>query len=397
MAMKDKCDIEHFLDNKDFCEWAKGNKSELDSFFSNYERNNPQHSKTFQDAVKVIKTLSEENISVPFSHKTEVWKIIKQKAKQKRPTFSIARKIIRIAAILLFIISVGSTIYLITDESEFNKQMNSFPKEASTETTLYLDEKKEIEITSSNSEVAYQKNGNEVVINASEKYTQEPKEKKEELVYNQLTVPYGKKSKVLLADGTKVWLNAGSRLIYPTKFGEKNRVVFLEGEGFFDVSKDEAKPFFIHTSLMKVKVVGTSFIVKAYPGDNTEEAIVATGVVSVSYENKLITATEKLYPNQRAVAQKEKTDFEISDIKIKDYTAWLEDMFIFNDEPMGLVLKKIARYYGLSIEWESPVEIKKLHGKLDLKQDYKKVIETLAITSNCIFYENNDTIYFKSK
>ncbi len=398
MGLKDKSNIEHFLDNKDFCEWAKGNKPELDSFFNEYISLNPQHSKSFDDAINVIQTLNKDNTHVPLSHKVELWEIIQKKAKHKRSSFYVGKKAIRYAAIILLLVSVGSTIYMLTNENEYKKQMSYFPKEIATETTLFLDEKKEIEINAINSKITYQNNGNEVIVNDTAKYTQQqPKEKHEELVYNQLTVPYGKKSKIILADSTTVWLNAGSRLIYPTKFAQKNRTVFLEGEGFFDVSKDETRPFFIHTSLMKVRVVGTSFVIKAYPENNTEEAIVATGVVTVSYSNKLISTTEKLYPNQRAVATNDKTDFDVSEIQINDYTSWLDDMFIFNDEPMGFVLQKIARYYNLSIEWDSVVEMKRLQGKLDLKQDYRKVLETIAITSNCTINENNDIIYFKTK
>lgn len=397
MGLKNKSDIDHFLDNKDFCEWAKGNKPELGLFFNEYISKNPQYNKSFYDAIYVIQALNKDNIKVSLSHKTELWDIIRKKARQNKSTFYIVKSAIRYAAVILFVISVGSALYMLTDEDQYEKQMSYFPKEISTETTLFLDEKKEIEINAINSKITYQNNGSEVIVNDTAKYTQQPKEQHEELVYNQLTVPYGKKSKIILADSTTVWLNAGSRLIYPTKFAQKNRTVFLEGEGFFDVSKDETRPFFIHTSLMKVRVVGTSFVIKAYPENDTEEAIVATGVVSVSYSNKLISTKEEIYPNQRAVAAKDKTDFDVSEIKIKDYTSWLDDMLIFNDEPMGLVLQKIARYYNLSIEWDSVVEIKKLQGKLDLKQDYRKVLETVAITSNCTIYENNDIIYFKTK
>lgn len=396
MNLNEKNTIESFLDDPDFREWVKGNKPELNDYYNLFIQENPG-CKSFHEAVFVIKSLNENYIITPYSVKAKQWETIKQKAYNSQQSKSVSKRILQYAAILLLVISVGSTIYLISDNHEFEKQMNSFPHEMSTETKLFLNENKEIEITARNAEITYNNKGNEVTVSDLGKYKQEKKEAKEELVFNQLSVPYGKKSTIFLADGTKVWLNAGSRLVYPTSFGRKNRTVFLEGEAFFEVAKDEDKPFFIHTPLMKVRVVGTSFVVKAYPGDKTEETIVASGVVSVSYTNKLLGATIELHPNQRAITTTDYTDFEVSEIKIKDYTAWLEDMFIFNDEPMGLVLKRIARYYNLEINWDSLVEVKKLNGKLDLKQDHRKVLETIAITSKTDFYEDNNTFHFKPK
>ncbi|MDR2449241.1 MAG: FecR family protein [Prevotellaceae bacterium] len=115
------------------------------------------------------------------------------------------------------------------------------------------------------------------------------------------TVPLGSKSQIILTDGTKVWLNAGSRLSYSTAFASQNRRVLLEGEGYFEVATNPDLPFEVKTSLLIVRAIGTSFNVKAYPNDSTVETILVEGKLEVSREHSgdVPTTNVLLQPNQR--------------------------------------------------------------------------------------------------
>jgi ferric-dicitrate binding protein FerR (iron transport regulator) len=121
------------------------------------------------------------------------------------------------------------------------------------------------------------------------------------LAYYETIVPLGAKSEIVMIDGTKVWLNAGSRLRYSTSFALHDRNVFLEGEGYFEVAHNEKLPFEVKTSMLNVKAIGTSFNVKAYPNDSTIETILVEGKVEVSrlQDNALDKALVFLQPRQR--------------------------------------------------------------------------------------------------
>ena len=103
----------------------------------------------------------------------------------------------------------------------------------------------------------------------------------EKIIYNELDIPIGSKSKITLSDGTQIWLNAGSTLKYPSKFSDKKREIFFEGEAFFDVSKDKNRPFIVRTSEINIRVLGTKFNVKSYPEDNIIEATLVSGSIEI--------------------------------------------------------------------------------------------------------------------
>ena len=102
---------------------------------------------------------------------------------------------------------------------------------------------------------------------------------------NQVVVPFGKKSSIELADGTKVWLNAGSRMAFPDRFTGSRREIFLEGEAFFNVTPDKSMPFYVKTKEVVIRVLGTKFNVSAYEADNEVVTVLVEGTVSMR-ENK---------------------------------------------------------------------------------------------------------------
>ena len=132
--------------------------------------------------------------------------------------------------------------------------------------------------------------------------------------------PRGSKATVLLSDGSRVVLNADSKLRYPREFSRNERSVFLEGEAYFDITKDRKRQFLVKTSDMTVKVYGTSFNVKSYPGENTTEATLVEGSISIfkhDTNGEMLKEEYKMKPNQRMVLYKEQTQetVEVEEIK----------------------------------------------------------------------------------
>lgn len=177
--------------------------------------------------------------------------------------------------------------------------------------------------------------------------------KKEKLVYNELTVPYGKKFQIVLSDGTEVFLNAGTSFKYPVKFinGKKRQVYLLSGEAYFDVTKDTKHPFIVNTDEMCIRVLGTEFNVSSYPEDPTISTVLVEGYVSLFGKNEVYNDDETSLLESGHMANWNKSNKEIS-INLVDtslYTSWKNGKLIFKNLQFKNIVKKLERHYNVSI------------------------------------------------
>lgn len=154
---------------------------------------------------------------------------------------------------------------------------------------------------------------------------------------------------VTLPDGTKVWLNAGSTLRYPSPFVGEMRDVQLTGEAFFDVAEDAARPFIVHTSDLDVKVLGTAFNVKSYPGDGTTEAVLVRGSVQVEKLSFLKKERVKMIPNERIVYSRETSELSKTAVDPNHFIGWKDGTLRFDNEPMSSVIPVLERWYSIKI------------------------------------------------
>lgn len=168
----------------------------------------------------------------------------------------------------------------------------------------------------------------------------------------------GQKMQMTLPDGTRVWLNSGSKLLYAADFNSKNRIVKLEGEGFFRVTKNENKKFIVKTSSVDIIVKGTSFDVSAYHDDREIRISLLEGEVAIS--DKEGNRISGLHPNELAVISRENlgcTVYKKEDAEI--YRAWTHDQLTFYNADTHEIIKKFERWYGIHITWIDPDEKQK--------------------------------------
>lgn len=178
----------------------------------------------------------------------------------------------------------------------------------------------------------------------------------------------GEKSTFMMEDGTRVTLNADSRLEYAANFPQESREVYLTGEAFFDVHSDAQKPFIIHTNKMDIKVLGTAFNVKSYPNETSTEATLLKGAIEVTVadnpsEKIILKPSQKLVVNnydstkKRSVALKDvvpalttMTYFQQKDTVIME-TSWLQNKLVFQDEDFETLARRMERWYNISIRF----------------------------------------------
>lgn len=211
-------------------------------------------------------------------------------------------------------------------------------------TTKIINTENSSKLISDNGKVIGNQKGNELV------YNTEVDKINEKLVYNTLFVPYGKRFKIKLSDGTLVHLNAGSSLKYPIKFlkGQK-RTVFLNGEAYFSVTKDLNHPFIVNAEELNIEVLGTEFNVSSYPEDAESNVVLVEGSVGMYKINNTLNEATMLIPGVKGTLNKESKKISTEKVNTFIYTSWREGGLFFRKMTFKNIAKKIERHYNMKI------------------------------------------------
>jgi ferric-dicitrate binding protein FerR (iron transport regulator) len=207
-----------------------------------------------------------------------------------------------------------------------------------------------------------------------------------------LNVGYGDQRALTLSDGTRIRLNAGSRLVYPDRFTGTTREVTLEGEAFFDVAPQASMPFLVHTGKLTIKVLGTSFDVRDYKEDADITTTLVTGKVQVTMDNDpdrnvILAPREKLVVAKADTQTHSKSPlpgglrYQVRYVNNLAETAWMENKLIFNDEPFEEVAMELERKYNVAVEFETDaLRDEHLSGVFD-KENLQQVLDILRATT----------------
>lgn len=303
-------------------------------------------------------------------------------AKQLRNTRSLIYSLLKYAAVaLVFAVMGGLAVYLTMEQKVEFQQFASQPIEnpSSSQGPLLITSNGEnVNLKKSNSLVDYSRSGS-VVLNNDSVIRAEGAPN----VLNQLVIPYGNQSKVVLADNSVVWLNAGSRLVYPTSFSGKTREVILFGEAFFEVSKNQKMPFVVKTTDLEIRVLGTKFNISAYSEDKIVQTVLTEGSVAIRRKNARFYEKELvLKPNQLASFNRISNETKVYEVDIDYYTLWIKGLLSFDEVDYNRILKKVERFYNVRINFAEPnLGSIRISGKLDLKQSREEVLEYLGMVS----------------
>jgi hypothetical protein len=362
-----------FVLDKNFVELVTGKFDPLNSV-ELLKEELPEKSLEIGLAVEVVKALQSSDEEQPAGRILELWKnVINDRGRQIR------LQIFRYAAAVLFAIGIGSSALYIHHRHTSIENFVSSGENSENEATLILADGKKVDISGNKSVIQYTGDGTSVLVNDSTKVKQVNVANS----FNQMIVPFGKRSSMELSDGTKVWLNSGSKLVYTPVFKGEIREVFLEGEAYFEVAKNADKPFYVRTVAFKIKVLGTKFNVKAYSDDNQSNTVLSEGKVSMKLNDQLFSKEVILSPYQKSTLLRNSDTFQISKVDdISKYTSWIYGYLEFDRENLADVLKSISRYYNINIELKLGDKPKIISGKLDLKTEHERMLNGLARLSN---------------
>lgn len=388
--------VEDFLLDQEFVLEVKARNSET---WEEFLRTHAYCKQSMIEARRIIELFDvKDELPLDALRKARLWEQINTYNQSTKAT---SRKIYlyrSVAAAVMLAVVLAAGLYLTESRSNqwYFESTDASGKPELAKSTLILSdgnqvalENKRSSLTVLDSAKAIRIDGDQIV---SVKEQEQKKNRKEEL--NKVIVPYGDETSLQLADGTMVWLNAGSRIAFPTEFSNI-RKVHLEGEAYFEVAKDNNRPFIVSTHDVDVKVYGTKFNVSAYRNDDYTEAVLLEGSISL-VENKSVFKIETfMAPGQKATYARPTKDILLEKTKTPElYTSWREGWYQFSDVDLTYVTHKLERFYNVQFEFDDDVisNSSRVSGKLELKKSLDEVLAVLAKVSKTEYQRLGDKV-----
>lgn len=291
------------------------------------------------------------------------------------------------AAIVLMMFSLGLYIYLYNNKTEIVAKDEQFKNDVgpggnkavltlADGTRIILDEIQDGTITNQGNTVVSKSKDGQIIYDLSSDQLSSVSE----IAYNTISTPKGGQYQVILPDGSKVWLNAASYLKFPTKFTGKERKVELTGEAYFEIEKNKKAPFEVTLNDMKVEVLGTHFNVTGYDDDEYHTATLLEGSVKISNKTDQIL----LNPGQQAVLNKS-DDIKVRSVDAEEAIAWKNGYFLFNNENIGSIMRKISRWYNVEVVFQGNMSDKEFTGTISRFKNVSEVLKLLELTKDVHF------------
>lgn len=212
--------------------------------------------------------------------------------------------------------------------------------------------------------------------------------------YNSIQTPNGGQYRLVLPDGTGVWLNAASSLRYPTRFTGNERRVSVTGEVYFEVAKMPARPFIVEKDGMEIRVLGTHFNVNSYADEPDLRVTLLEGSITVKSTHQAATRSLTLRPGQQARLTRNGEQQLTSDIDVDEVMAWKNGLFDFSNADIQTIMRQIARWYDLSVVFQGAIPPRAFSGKITRSTNLSNVLKILE-QSNIHFEVENRTIVVK--
>jgi ferric-dicitrate binding protein FerR (iron transport regulator) len=333
-------------------------------------------------------------------NKEKVWANLEEALFEKKTLEFTPRRIMRLAAtILLPILVAGGLAYwfLRTPSVQTLAEIDTAIKPGSQKAVLILSDGGTIELGQADSRETLHDGGASIIDeNKGITYRFETGgDRLTKAVFNELRTPRGGGYNLQLADGTKVWLNAGSSLRYPVAFPDSTRQIFLNGEAYFEVTHS-GQPFIVTTGDMNTRVLGTSFNISAYSDDDAFLTTLVEGRVRVELmdEFSAISTSTILEPDEQATLILSASEIFTAPVNASSYVSWIHGKMEFHNETLEIVMKRLARWYDFTYTFENE-EARGFHfsARLDKEESISQILRMLEMTTDVKFeYRDNSIV-----
>lgn len=389
--------IRNLIYTHEFFDWVINPNSDSDLYWNQFILDHSSREKEIDNSIFIIKALRKKEKGMDEASILQLWsRILTNKKDRKIFFFRLPGWVV--AASVALLLCVSEIIYFQLNQSKnapIDYQSIVKDEAQNNEIKLIFADQSEKILASKDLEIKYNKNG-EIEVNSDKLVSQKLAESTSNVgQLNQLVVPRGKRlNNLILSDGTKLWLNSGSRAIFPVVFTKKNREIFLEGEAYLEVAHDQSKPFFVVTNQIRVKVLGTKFNISAYPDDMATSVVLVEGSVEATIDSKKVT----MKPNQLLTYEKSSGQTVFRDTDVLPIISWKDGWMYCEKEKMETIALRLSRYYNTTIEFKD-IEAKEitLTGKLDLKTECADIFKAISSTAPIIFEAQNGSIIISNK
>ena len=326
-------------------------------------------------------------------HREQVWNKIEKQIAPQRSRLSL--RWIGYAASVMILVVAGWFAFQMSDNKDSVQEGKKVARitPGTQKAILHLDNGEQVVLADNNTVIVEDSlSGKIEQVDKTLVYQTESTVKEERL--NVLEIPNGGEFQVTLADGSRVWLNAGTKLTYPIAFVGKERRVHLDGEGYFEVVRDENQPFIVEINGMEVKVLGTSFNLRSFAADNRSTATLVSGKIEV----KTPTRHVELSPNQQADLVVGENKLDVREVDAVVYGAWTKGKFVFRRERLETILDDVSRWYNVTVFYEqSRVKEILFSGIVERYADISETLKMLEKTGKVSFIVDEQKIIVRAK
>jgi len=378
---------EQFLDDAFFIQWIKGESPAANDYWNEWINSNPPNLGEMKVAEKQLwAIILAKRIKAESADANEVWERIQNSLATKKPS-----KILEMpqrwwaAAAVLLLLASGS--YFFLHHAHSKTELASIKKNTlindiapgGNKAILTLSNGKKIILDSLHNGVVTQQGNSKIVkLNNGKLEYQSEKSKMESAVqYNTVVTPRGGQYQLVLADGSKVWLNAASSIHFPTAFTGNERNVEITGEAYFEVAHNATMPFHVKVNNMDVEVLGTHFNINAYDDEGVMKTTLLEGSVKVSEGNESIFIT----PGEQAEVGNSSDNIEVKkDVDLDEVVAWKNGKFIFNNSDLKSIMRQLERWYNIDVVYKSKIPDEEFIGIISRNVNISEILKMLETT-----------------
>ncbi|MDD2512410.1 MAG: FecR domain-containing protein [Proteiniphilum sp.] len=376
-----------FLKEHDFIRWQLLSDESLEKYWQHYRREHPESEKELRRAIKFLKNEGLNQCAFDETRRALLLERIKKTIRKREKRKQL--KLIWFSVSAVAFLMMGLTLYYVQQKEAISRASKGL-------IVGKLLQSEDIQLITSSDTISFP---GSIDVNLGKRGKAEILEKERQIQEvevvqdqpNRLIVPYGKRSSITMADGSRVWLNSGTIVEFPAQFtGKKREIRLISGEMYIEVSENPQKPFYVETSSFNVRVYGTKFSITNYAGA-PHTVVLAEGNVSLrSREEKEFF----LFPGEKAVYSGDNT-FSRQKVDVNQFISWKDGYLSFQNTSMTEVLQLIERYYNVLFNYDKEGTLKELtcSGKIILSENLDNVMTTIAAITDTQYRRDHNLIY----
>lgn len=378
-----------FLLDEDFIKWRIFRTEKQDAQWKQFRQNNPDVEEQLNEAIEQFNALQMNRTFLRKEDKDAMLYVLIKKIKAENPGQFRIRIWLSSVAIIVFAVLLALFFTQNRKKGETITEKGDFliGQMLPAEKIYILSGEEKIDIENKSNITLTQRAKIEIIDSS--------KTRKElalaPVTIHKMVVPFGKRSTLTLSDGTKIWLNSGTEVNFPSTFTGNKREIWMNGEIFIEVTKDSRQQFIVHTDRMEVRVYGTSFNISSYQGEEKESIVLVDGKVTVQTPNH----TMDMLPNEKVELLNNRMTKE--HVNVAEYISWTRAVLEFSEIPISEILKKIGRYYNIKFESQpnTVFDDKTCTGKLFLSENLDSVMSSISSLSSIRYHRENNIIHIK--